>query len=343
MAEGFDGETLRHPLYLDVPMMTSFLATITDGVSFEAKVQTKRGTKQQVTAGVEAGTTIKPPIPSLLSLLSLDLRGKLGAERGTEENEEMEIVRRHTEASLFNQLRNLLADNQAIVRLDSNEEDWDNLRIGEIVEITGEIQRNPLATILDLYGRVIEPVWQKGIEQQQKRLLAIETELKTIATQRPQAGQRSKPPSQNTETRQQGLEEERTELEAKAASNDETMLVVGLIRDDLRASHLQDVILNPQDTSGKPCILTLSSEAGFGRPLEDLLGAELVVLGKITKIVKEGETINLLRRSALAFMSNNIMNDLAQELDNAPGLNFKLTKTELEGPSLQILPMAIFA
>src|SRR4051794_36353767 len=103
MPEGYDGETLRYPLYLDVPMMVSFLATLQNGVSFEEKIQMRTGSKRQTSGSSEVGAQ-GPSIPGLASLLSFDLRGKLSIERGNERSEELEVVRQHTEASLFNRL-----------------------------------------------------------------------------------------------------------------------------------------------------------------------------------------------------------------------------------------------
>lgn len=185
MPEGFDGETLRYPLYLDVPMMVSFLATLQDGVSFEEKVQTRTGNKRQSSVVGEGGTKV-PSIPGLSSLLSFDLRGKLSVDHGNEQSEELEMVRQHTEASLFNRLRNVLHDPSidAIMRLGDDVTQWNSLRIGELVEVTGEVIRNPLVEILAFYSRLMEPVMQPQQEESRKKIALEQEELSKAAAVR---------------------------------------------------------------------------------------------------------------------------------------------------------------
>lgn len=368
MPEGFDGETLRYPLYLDVPMMVSFLATLQDGVSFEEKVQTRTGNKRQSSVVGEGGTKV-PSIPGLSSLLSFDLRGKLSVDHGNEQSEELEMVRQHTEASLFNRLRNVLHDPSidAIMRLGDDVTQWNSLRIGELVEVTGEVIRNPLVEILAFYSRLMEPVMQPQQEESRKKIALEQEELsKAAAVRATRKSAMNKASSQkvnqtsatfsgqqSVEMIEQLLSPEVLEAARKEAldkqlqelnQQEQLMQIVKVIRDDVRTAHMQDVLLQLSGSPANSCILTLTEDGGFDkRPLDDLLGAELVVLGKVTKILREGETVNLLRRSSLGFLSEAMGDELMQQLKQVQGLNLRLDQIQVKAPAIQVLPLAIFA
>lgn len=359
MPEGFDGETLRYPLYLDVPMMVSFLATIEDGISYEANVQTRTGSRRTASGSGELAAK-GPSVPPLASLFSFDLRGKLTAERGLEESEELQVVRQHTEASLFNRLRNALhgPELDAVVRLSENTP-WDSLRIGELVELTGELIRNPLAEILAFYTRLVEPMMQREFAEKMQRLATEEERRRKEDADEAKWKQKT---SGNRVRRISGasqLEEAVEQLHAagqllergvsnaevdEAKQQEQIMQVVALIRDDVQSANMQDMLLHVTGEIDRKCIVTLTKGAGFNdRPLDDLLGSELVVLGKVTKVLREDEAMNLLRRSPLGFLSEARGNDLMDQLKGVEGLNLRLDRIIIKAPAIQILPMAIFA
>src|ERR1700680_4428832 len=91
-------DELVYPVYLDVPMLISFLAALEGGVSLEDQ-STSRLSRS---SGSEREGKIRAGLPSILSLLSLDMSGRLSAKSEDQTGEETVAVRRHTEASLFN-------------------------------------------------------------------------------------------------------------------------------------------------------------------------------------------------------------------------------------------------
>lgn len=140
---------LFYPLYLDVPMMVSFLATLEDGVSYHANVSRKSATKRAVAGSAEAGLRL----PSLLGLLPFNLRGELGGNIEGDQSEELQLVKRHTEASLFNKLRDVLEESDRLIKLE-NAGGMSTLRTGAIVEVPGTITRNPFEGWLVMANRL---------------------------------------------------------------------------------------------------------------------------------------------------------------------------------------------
>jgi hypothetical protein len=97
---------LAHPVYLDVPMMVSFLATLDDGVAYTSEVAERLASTKEG----EGEGTAKAGIPSLAQWLGLSLsaEGRYRRRSLNDESVEARLVREHTSASLFNILRQRL-------------------------------------------------------------------------------------------------------------------------------------------------------------------------------------------------------------------------------------------
>ena len=79
MAEQID---LVYPLYLDVPMKTSFVAALEDGIAYGRDVNQTSNRRRDVAA--EGEGKARAGLPSMgifASLLSLDARGKITGDR----------------------------------------------------------------------------------------------------------------------------------------------------------------------------------------------------------------------------------------------------------------------
>jgi hypothetical protein len=137
LAEQID---LVYPLYLDVPMMTSFAAAIQDGIAYGSDITQRKDQQRSVSREAEGRAGI--PFMSIFStLLSLDARGKITGDKAAGEGEEIKLVRRHTEASLFMRLRQTLMDDNRILQIKSID-DLEPLKGSEqayLVEINGQI------------------------------------------------------------------------------------------------------------------------------------------------------------------------------------------------------------
>ena len=155
MAEQID---LVYPLYLDVPMMTSFVAALEDGIAYGSDVTQMKNQRRTVASEGEgkAGAGI-PGMGIFSTLLNIDLRGKIQGEQAAGSDEEVRLVRRHTEASLFMRLRHTLANDNRILQI----QELDDLRQLEnaeqeyLVEIRGQISRSPLHESLETVFRML--------------------------------------------------------------------------------------------------------------------------------------------------------------------------------------------
>ena len=80
---------LVYPLYLDVPVMTSFLAALEDGIAYGSNVARREDQRRALGAGSEGRVAAGLPSMGIFStLLNIDLRGKISGEQAVGSGEE---------------------------------------------------------------------------------------------------------------------------------------------------------------------------------------------------------------------------------------------------------------
>ena len=141
---------LVHPVYLDVPMMISFLAALRGGVTF-GDTLTRRDAR---TDSKQREAAAKVKLPSLGSLLGFDASGRMGRSEETEASEETQAVRQHTAASLFNALYEAL-DEEGLLRRIESAADLTDVATGEVVEIAGDFVGNPLEPVVAFFKQAV--------------------------------------------------------------------------------------------------------------------------------------------------------------------------------------------
>lgn len=186
---------------------------------------------------------------------------------------------------------------------------WDGVVAGEVLEIAGQVAKNPLVEFLEFVTRLF-PFAEEAAG------------LSGRNRPRGKAGRAAVPPPGPIE-------------------EDLGQAMFRWVMDDLQSATTQDALFQPRGATS-PLVLTLPRELGPGRSLDDLLGMEVRVLGKVTRVVDEGESFALLRRSALWRFSGDAIRTGLAELAQASDAGMAVPPAEVRGPSLQIVPVAIF-
>jgi len=316
------GTTLVHPVYLDIPMMASFYAAA--GLSTVVD-QTQRNAVDTVSRRRAEGAFDAKFAEPILELFKLKLRlaGSLEREKRSEESIEIKSLFQHTEASLFNQLREWLIMHQQVhepvaavgVR---------RLREGDLIEISGRVVGNPLEQLVEVYDR----------------LLAY-------------AGVRGDPPRR---TRSQPVRRWWWPMLSKKASalmngllDDERNLprMAQLLRDDLAKAQVRDLLVEVK-APNLAVVLVVATEYFTGRSGDYLMGGQFKILGKVTNATYAATPLDFMRRTTLAAMSAERAQKLVQQLRRdvkSVGGSEHLWAALEDGtePSLQLLPLAIFA
>jgi hypothetical protein len=71
---------------------------------------------------------------------------------------------------------------------------------------------------------------------------------------------------------------------------------------------------------------------------------EFRILGKVVRIIAEDseESIDLLRGTGLGGIGKNTLDTLMVSINQLEGMNLPEVKTEIRGPALEIVPIAIY-
>jgi hypothetical protein len=165
-----------------------------------------------------------PSIAILSTLLNFDLRGKITGDQTAGSGEEIKLVRRHTEASLFMRLRQMLKDDGRVLQI-SKIGDIEQLKNAEqdyLVEIKGQIFRSPMSEALEAVFRILDMLGFDLSDNQPARTQSI-------------GGKKGGKGQQRTASKLNEL-----------ALNNEAQLGVQLmqrIREDLAKSRVVDVVM----------------------------------------------------------------------------------------------------
>ncbi|KUH36745.1 MULTISPECIES: hypothetical protein [Streptomyces] len=313
---------LAHPLYLDVQMMVSFLAYLEGGVhlSSEQTVQ-----KEKLRAG-KPNREGEMKLPSLGALLGLE--SSLSAESGhpVAETAETRVARHHTAASLFNGLYAFLHQDDAILALE-NRDQLAAVTPGTFVKLSGRYTGNPLEEMLAIFTQAMSYMGDISQSVEDKRSQKSMNRRSGNPQNREQAGQSEEHPYAE-------MAEQFRQFEQSIE-----MRFMRKMKEELESSPIHDVVL--ETASGVRAVLTVSSEYYDAAVAEKLSSGDFIVLGKVTRVVREGESINLSRRTVVGKMED-MSGSVTDAMTNIPGFNLQSNEPFVRYPAVQILPMAIF-
>jgi hypothetical protein len=307
-------------------MLISFLATLEGGVSYSSEVAetAQRGKKLSTEAAVEGKL---PGLTSLLGL-SLSLSGKLQRDSDQSQSVESKFVRQHTAASLFNSLRHRLLL-ESVVQNIAAASDLASIAAGSIVEMSGRVDESPLQRLVDFVKNIF-PFVEEHVQAELKKLPSVK---------------RNQRDRLSTEERQQLelLEAGVAEIKAQLEGNQQTMKMMELIEQDLKASPLSDLVVQGDGVAG-----FLSAHRDF--LTDDLtagvLGGTFKVLGKVTAVDAAATAkAPVVRRGAMGALSESVIESMLSGMrDTAQnsGIRLDLPEGHLTGPYVQLIPLAIF-
>lgn len=288
-------------------MLVSFLAALEGGVRFEDHITIR----EKDTSGKEKDANVRIGLPSVLSLLNLSASGRIGSTASEETGEEVTMIRRHTEASLFNVLLGLLEKGDRL-RTVSSLSDLSAVKPGDFVELSGEISENPLHRLLVLLVR-IAPLLGLDLDQLARRGA-------------PKTPQQAKKVGAGMDT--------------DALEGIRSILLFG---SEMLDSPIQDLVLHGE--GGVKAVLTLATEHITFGTFEHLLQSRFSVLGKATRVVAENDApVNLTRRTALGLLPTEQVREFFDGAESAmkDDLSADLGSPLISGPAIQVIPLAIF-
>lgn len=300
---------LAHPIYLDENMMLSFLAHLDGGVSLIEDQQDTTTASSTAAASLRAAIRAK-----LATFASAELSGQGNYKSESGDSQQVRRSKQHTAASLFNLLYEYLKADEAIVcaaELTSHS----TLKAGQLVELEGAYQGNPLEDVLHLLNSLLP---------------YIAPEPAPVAIAKPTRTRSGNPAAKNGQNSAAPVED---------AADQTTAAMIRQMIADSNASPVHDLLVNTE--TGLNAVVVVSSEYFSAATNEMLRSGTVKVLGKVTWVLSDSDAINLMRRTVIGAagdaMSKGMLDDFRSAL---PTTN--IAEPIVKAPALQIIPMAIF-
>ena len=182
--------------------------------------------------------------------------------------------------------------------------DTANIKIGDFIEVEGALQKNPLINYLDIFLDLFRMV--------------------DIFTEKPQLGSK-------------------TQTKAQKQQENEIVTQIKSFADELKHSGTIDFILS--DDVGT-VVLSAQEQYLSNDNISEILGGHFKVLGKVIAICKdETENVDLLRKTTLSIFPIDQITEIFSGFQNSGIKQFNLPelKTQIPGPAVIVIPVAIYA
>lgn len=293
-----DVNQLMIPVYINEKIVLDMLAIIEDGFSTVSQVSYSDHKENSNAQKIE--TEVSTSASILSKLLKIDLKGELSHSGNCGETENTTKEKVHTNVSLLSKFRAFLTDANIL----KSGFDISNMKIGDFIEVEGELQKNPLINCMDIFVDMLR--------------------MADIFAEKPQLNAK-------------------TQAKAQKQQQDETMKKIKSFASELKHSGTVDFILS--DSAGT-VVLSAQEQYLSNDNISEILGGHFKVLGKVIAICADKtESIDLLRKTTLSILPHNLLADMFSCLQNEDMKQYNLPelKTEISGPAVIVIPVAIYA
>lgn len=293
-----DVNQLMIPVYINEKIVLDMLAIIEDGFSTVSQVSYSDHKENSNAQKIEAGVSTSASI--LSKLLKIDLKGELSHSGNCGETENTTKEKVHTNVSLLSKFRAFLTDANIL----KSGFDISNMKIGDFIEVEGELQKNPLINCMDIFVDMLR--------------------MADIFAEKPQLNAK-------------------TQAKAQKQQQDETLKKIKSFASELKHSGTVDFILS--DSAGT-VVLSAQEQYLSNDNISEILGGHFKVLGKVIAICADKtESIDLLRKTTLSILPHDLLADMFLCLQNEDMKQYNLPelKTEISGPAVIVIPVAIYA
>ena len=294
-------------LYLNQRQVFDLLAVLRGGFSRFSTVHT--------TSSGETTTSINGKaqlgVSNVFALLgvNLDAHGSRQAENTRSENTTEEVI--HTPASLFAQLRKELRV-RALVRDVSSSPDLHSIRPSEFVEFEATLRRSPLIELLDTFSALVPLISLADAGTSQ------------ISTQNEGSRNTRKRKGADKRNEYSGLKDQ-----------------IDLVKSAVTAEGSQDFIA---EMDRMRVVLTTEQDYFIDPTMNDIIDGTFRVFGKATRVIADDrEKISLLRKTAVGKFGP-IVDALRPAIEEMQNTGFSgSVETDISGPTMQVIPIAIFS
>ncbi len=295
------------PIYLNQQIVFDLLAILDDGFSNFSTIKTSNTETESQCAEGSLG------LSNVFAFIGISAKGELSTQKGGQGQREISQQKIHTPTSLFAKLKLMLdeSDVPMIKRIDSGEI-INKLNAGDFVEFRAILKKNPLIDALEGVKKVME-------------LVVLFTDKGGGEMQKDKKGQKVISPQNNYQPVMK--------------------LFDGLLASLTQSNSLELVgeLLDAPDTKA-----VISTKLNYfnDKNATEIIDGEFRVLGKVVRIIKTDSDapINLLRKTSFGLLEGKILTQFKSAFAGMEEAGIKIPElvTEIKGPALVIIPIAIF-
>lgn len=293
-----DVNQLMIPVYINEKIVLDMLAIIEDGFSTVSQVSYSDHKENSNAQKIEAEVSTSASI--LSKLLKIDLKGELSHSGNCGETENTTKEKVHTNVSLLSKFRAFLTDANIL----KSGFDISNMKIGDFIEVEGELQKNPLINCMDIFVDMLR--------------------MADIFAEKPQLNAK-------------------TQAKAQKQQQDETMKKIKSFASELKHSGTVDFILSDSAgtvvLSAQEQYLSNDNISEILGGHFKVLGKVIAICADKTESIDllRKTTLSILPHDLLADMFSCLQNEDMKQY-NLPEL-----KTEISGSAVIVIPVAIYA
>lgn len=300
---------LIHPIYLDVPMLVSFAAAIQGGLSLESEVTQEKEASKSGSANL-AG---KFGLSSLFSnLFDVTAEADISGEATGRNQETRRELKSHTEASVAILLYDELRRNKGYLTQPRDAAALAKINPGTLVEVAGILEKNAVDTVIDYIDAANILSGLANPTQSTSSTGAQQASGK-------QARKKTQPAKQNQ------LEKIRQTLDK-----------------DRKRTPISNVILRCAEPPGVNVVVTLRTANLRDLTLTELHKNNVRVIGKVTRIVGEGESMSAFENYGMLLLKTEILEEAFNNIAANENIVAEFSEVQINGPAVQILPLMIF-
>jgi hypothetical protein len=156
---------LIYPIYLDVPMMTSFLASFEDGIVEEAEKEDKQVDSDKKNASGKLQATFSDVFKIFRANIDAEVSGE--SNNTLESNYKTKV--KYPQAWLFNRLREFLISENKLLKI-ADKSELHSAKVGDIIEFEGNVSPDPNFILRNFFNQIlplIEPSLKSKIISKQ--------------------------------------------------------------------------------------------------------------------------------------------------------------------------------
>jgi len=300
--------SLIHPIYLDVPMLVSFAAATQDGLSFESEVT------EETTQAKSTGAKISGKV-GLSNLFSSLFEAAVAADASHERSEEGKQLRKeskaHTEASIAILLYDHLRKTDGYLLSSEVDNAFSKINAGNLVELSGVLKKNAIDSVIDFIDAV--------------------NILSSLDTSQPSAplASAAKRNAQKSQAPTTALNQQLTQMRQA-------------FDDDRKRTPISNTLLECDEPTDFNSVITLRTEYLRDLTLSELHNNSVRVVGKVTRVVREGESMSAFENYGVALLQPNVLRNAFDEISASEDVNAEFSDVIVEGPCIQVLPLMVF-